>query len=32
VVGGCVSLSDRRFRIGVPEKKRIRQPVPLPAE
>ena len=32
VVGGCVSLSDRRFRIGVPEKKRNRQPVPLPAE
>jgi cytochrome c-type biogenesis protein CcmF len=32
VVGGCVSLSDRRFRIGVPEKKRNRQPIPLPAE
>jgi cytochrome c-type biogenesis protein CcmF len=33
VAGGCVSLSDRRFRVGVPEKKRNRrQPVPQPAE
>ena len=32
VAGGFVSLSDRRFRVGVPEKKRNRQPIPVAAE